>query len=47
MLIVGVLGIRIEGCTVESSASECIDLDVMDKRPLMKIRNNIGDKAKL
>ena len=47
----GLNGVLIEGdmrnifekCKVESSAYECIDLDIMDKRSLMIIRNNVGD----
>ena len=35
----------VEECKVESSAYEWIELDVMDKRSLMKIRNKVGDKT--
>ena len=43
MLKEGVLGNTVEECKVESSEYECIGLDDMDKRSLMKMRNRVGD----
>ena len=45
LLIKIILGNNVEECTVESSAYECFELDVMDRRSFMKmrrIRKNFG-----
>ena len=41
----GVLGNIVEECTVESSAYECFELDVMDRRSFMKMRIRVSDKT--
>ena len=45
MLIEGVLGNIVEEFKDDSLSYECIELYVMDRRSLMKIRNNVGDKT--
>ena len=45
MLIDGILGNSVEECKVESSANECIGLDVTERWSLIKIRNRVGDNT--
>ena len=45
LLTEGGLGNIVEECKVELAAYECIGLDVMVKRSLIRIRNRVGDKT--
>ena len=47
MLIEESLGNIVEECEVKLSAYECIGLDGMDKRSLIKMRNRVSDKIQL